>query len=645
MSYTFKSLPSHWRDWKCWEPVDTSQWPDHERKRFESLSSGIVLYLETGKLRAAARSAKCSRSQLLAQLDRCVALRDNGELLGWAGLIDGLRIAGYHRKKAFPEGEGAATRGASGAFQRLLNDHPEKRATLDKAIDEGVGDRRARTSRTSSLSLYVLFLKLFAEIPVHQYPHNSGDRCRRSVERYAKHRRETESSTTQAWHGSNAVKSERLGTGETSFRFDDQPFDVAGIDEQEMHVVGTVRLPGPAGPQRVPIKRMKIVFYVDYESRAALGYSLAIRTQFQAAHVEQAITFATKPWKPRELRIEGLRYKEGAGFPVGCIDGLVACRPATLRMDNPPQHYARRITQAVKRALGCQISFSPIATWSANAITERVIGMFTQRGMQRMPFATGQGPRDPLRRDAVKVAVDLGVDVEDLIDIADVELANYNGEPQAGLGGRSPLQALRDRIALQPPVMLLRPPAPPSVTTPPLGITVESRPIRGQQRPGKHVQPYIQIDKVRYSGPALKNRYDLLGKTGVVHIDEQRMRTVRAFLPNGESLGELTTLDRGWRRTEHTRDMRKAINALVAEGRLPKDSYDLVREYLSYLVKKTRAEARERPGRVSVSATKLAESSVASNVSIASLGSAGRPSLPPRPPLPRPTHARRPSWE
>lgn len=118
----------------------------------------------------------------------------------------------------------------------------------------------------------------------------------------------------------------------------------------------------------------------------------------------------------------------------------------------------------------------------------------------------------------------------------------------------------------------------------------------------------MQVDKATYTSPELASQFALIGRPIVVHVHEEDMRTVEAFLEDGTRLGLLTVRERGWRRTKHSRDQRKQINRMRDDRELSDiRGGDYVECFLEHLARTALASAKDRPERVSEDATRLAE--------------------------------------
>ncbi len=608
--FTYRTVPPEWRNCEAWPTVSVDQMQPEARARFDRFALAIRTYLHDGSLSVAAANGRCSKQYVIDLLNRCLTLNDKGQIAGWRGLLPYERISLHaYRRRELPRGARAAELGAAGSFQAFLLSHEGIRKRLHDAIRNGGAAKPRTTSRHPSFrSVYSAFLRACeAEgLTPDDYPLNSRSKGRRSVERYALAYIPTDPGAVDTWYGPDARSRMSLGTGKKRFPLAMAPLDLCGADAHEIHCYGVVVVQGPAGPQAVPIERLWIVPVLDLGSRCALRYAVSIRTEISAESIEEALAACSIPWKPRQLIAKGHEYKPGAGFPVGCIDGLTECRPCVLQIDNAAQHYANKLIQSARRALGCAITFGPIGAWWRNGLTERLFKSLEMYGFQCMPSSTGSNPSDALKRDPVKNAVRHEITWEELLDLVDVLFANYNATPHSGIGGQTPLEVMRRGLSAQNPTFIPRPSVPATIHTPLLGVAVEVRNIRGRAKGSSLVPPYVQIDETRYTCAALSERWDRIGQELVVHVRESDM-TVWGYLMEGVALGRLECLHPGWAAHRHSRAMRIVINALIRNGKLA--GHDPVAEYMAYLTRQTLADIQASPGKVSKAGTQLAEAS------------------------------------
>jgi hypothetical protein len=286
------------------------------------------------------------------------------------------------------------------------------------------------------------------------------------------------------------------------------------------------------------------------------------------------------------------------------------------------------------------VTFGPVGAWWRNAFTERFFKSLEMYGFQCYSSSSGSNPADVHKRDPIKSAIRDSITWQELLDLADVLLANYNATPHSALGGQTPLMVLRRGLAAHSATYLPRMPVPVTAHTPALGVAVDRRTIRGCAKTGTMVSPYVQIDETRYTNDALSSRYDLIGQEIIVHIRECDM-SVSGFLADGHAFGLLACQDPGWAAHPHSRSIRKVVNALARSGRMPGGGDPIV-EYMAYLTRQTLAEIKAAPTKVSHAATQLAQASRVTGLKAPAQAIASTPS-----PLlirPVPGHIKRPTW-
>ena len=605
---TFKTISPELRDTSKWQSVDTTGMAQDDLTRFERLMPAVEDYLQNGTLRAAAKTAQLSADALLDQVNRCLKPHPDGGVVGWAALIHRLRLSDYERTSPLPVGPNASRVGAGGAFQRFLNENLSIKKALDEVIRKGIGRGSARAAFTPVKGIWRTFVELVEKrFAPDQYPRNQKSCARRSVERYVKNMIASDAKARSVTVGQVAKTAGQVGNGLWSFDLNTSPLDLVCVDAHHVDCIGTIEVEGPAGPQLIAIERLWIYVVVDAESRAVCGYAASFRTEPTSSQIELALDMATKPWHPRALKMGDVRYKEDAGFPMGCVDGFVFA-PAALRMDSAMQSFANRIVHRVRRRFGCAVSWSAVGAWYHNDTIERFFGLLERFGLHRLPTSVGSGPADPRKTDGVAAAIKLKVTWHELVDLLDVAIAEYNAKGQPGLGYRSPLEVLRDHFDRERQRFVPRPRIPPTLLTPRLGVEIETHTVRGTCAAGKLKRPYVQVDKATYTSPDLASQFALIGKTLVLHVHEEDMRTVEAFLADGTRLGLLTVREKGWRRTKHSRDLRKQINRMRDARELSDNrGGDYVEAFLEHLARKALASARARPDRISEDATQLAE--------------------------------------
>lgn len=223
-----------------------------------------------------------------------------------------------------------------------------------------------------------------------------------------------------------------------------------------------------------------------------------------------------------------------------------------------------------------------------------------------MPGTTGTGATDIRRRlSDPGDNTELFVTFEELEELLDVTIANYNGTDHSGLPGRSPLEAMRHFLATQ--------------STPLRPLPEQRRRnlfmmqpayrcmVRGNKKRG--VRPHINFYGACYSSTILGQGANLVGTDILIYFDPQDLRFVQAFLPNGAELGPLQA-NAPWHRTAHSLRLRREILRLKRANELTYgDADDPVAAYLESKRKKSVKTQRRSGHRIAEAARSLQTSS------------------------------------
>jgi hypothetical protein len=184
--------------------------------------------------------------------------------------------------------------------------------------------------------------------------------------------------------------------------------------------------------------------------------------------------------------------------------------------------------------------------------------------------------------------VSLLMTLDELEDVIEVVLADYNGEPHTGLGGRTPLEAMRFLLARAPDAIRTLPPTRRGT----LCLLQEARvvTIRGSAKQG--VRPHINFESVRYSSSTLSTNASLIGQQLRIYYNVKDIRHVHAFFMDGSELGVLTAA-RPWCFSQHSLRVRQEIYRLIHQRKIHyRDGEDPVEAWFAY--KKAEATSHRR---------------------------------------------------
>lgn len=592
-----KDIPASLMNLALWPGVDPNALSPNDREQYHRRENAIRAYLAGESLADIERRLGIARRMLLRLLDRCIALHPDGRIQGFRGLIPYARVKEYMRIKSV---ESCHERGGYvGAFGQLLARYPHLNGIIERRITNGEL-RLSNTNRLIGLRrTQDAFLTACRELNMtaKDYPLNQDEMAYRSIAYFARSR--LEARVPLRIHATNKAAM--------------QPFSVVELDGHKLDVRLRVRFTEPSGlAVDVETERLFVIVIIDICTRAVLGWQLVLASEYNRFDVLLAVQNALLPRRKRKaFSIPELVYEATGGFVSEvCPEAAYACWNA-LKFDNARAHLAEDTLASLCEFIGCRTDAGPVGRPTSRPYIERFFRTLTDRLCRRLPGTTGNNPKDTVGHKGKKHPVEHLVTIEELDELLDVTIANYNGTSHDGLNGHTPLEAmqqlldrhqgalrtlphhLRNRIHQLQPAHI---------------STVRGNPVRS-------VAPYISLYGARYSNEVLERTTGLMKTQIRVYMNPDDMREAWAYLPNGAELGRLNVLS-GWCYTRHTLRLRQHILRLRRRGKLKfSDEQDPVAVHANAQRGKKRQSRKEATQTAQVAAvTQSADPSVATNV-------------------------------
>ncbi|NMM19800.1 MAG: transposase [Rhodoferax sp.] len=529
------------------------------------------------------------RKQLYRLLDRVVSKAEDGRVQGLRGLIPYKHVKEYERIAVVPSSSVLSGSAAAGAFNQLLRRFDE----LDKWLRKRVRERsrplregEMREVNKSIRSLHREFINRCKKEGVQpgEYPLNQDMLGYRSFqaavrritrEQGGSHRLANETTPSVAPKESPDFKLWPIG---------DIPFKLVQFDGHKIDIRITLVVPDPFGLETlVELRRIWILVVVDVASSAILGYHLALGVEYNKDDVAEALQAAIVPHRKIKLTMPGLAVRDGGGFPNEVLPQLEYCRWNWFHFDSAKSHLAQDTLDRLTNVVGCWAISGRLGEPDDRAFIERFFGLLEQCGFHQVPGSLGSSPSDPVRHLAdVGSNLPMLMTLDQLEQMVEVLLANMNGESSSGLGGRTPLEALRYMVA-KPEFFVQTLPA---TKRHQLFLLKEAtiKTVRGSGL------PHVNFEGVRYTCDILGSRPELIGRKLRIYFMARDIRKIHAFFEDGSELGILVA-SRQWRITPHSLRLRKEI---LRMHRLKLLKYDDADNPVEAYVKFKRAEAKQK---------------------------------------------------
>jgi hypothetical protein len=575
-----KNVPAELTNLSLWPAVDPSALDEVARHLYLQREQAVHAYFNGERLALIERRFGVRRNSVNWLVDRCIAPHADGRIQGFRGLIPFARVKTYERSK--PAQARSLHGGLAGAFGQLLEQFPNIAGIIERRIAGG-DLRLSDNNRLIGLhDAQEAFLSACRQMQLgpKDYPLSQIERAYRSLAYFARSRLEARVPTRHL--SANDARQTAI-----------HPFSVVEMDGHKLDLRLRVRYTEPSGlAVDLETERLFVIVILDVCTRAVLGWQLVLASEYNRYDVLLAVQNALMPRRKRKefLAVPGLTYASTAGFVSEvCPQAAYACWNE-LRFDNARAHLAEDTGTALCEFVGCRVDAGPVHQPALRPYIERFFRTLTDRFATRMPGTTGRSPDDPAGKKGKKLPVENLVLIQELEELLDVVIANYNGTQHDGLTGHTPLEAmqflldqkkavartlpghLRNRIHQLQPVHM---------------STVHGNPSRG-------VAPYISLYGTRYSNEVLERTTGLLRTQIRVYMNPDDMREAWAYLPNGAELGRLNVIS-GWRYCRHTLRLRQHILQLRRRGKIAfadeQDPISIFSDFQKSKIKKSRRDA------------------------------------------------------
>jgi hypothetical protein len=552
---------------ELWPSIDPSHLPAETQREVTVLCQALWDVFADADLSVAAilRQYGLHKETLYRAARRCLDKHPDGSINGFRAALPYFRTKQYERQTLVVPIPYARV-GCAGALGQLLKDFPAVEQVIRKAI-------KTRTSavkpggqvRQPILDIHREFVTACREAGItgDRYPFNTSRLGIRSLSAFI--RRVIERDFDMAVTHAGGKKARKAASVVEQAPAATRPFEVVEFDGHKMDIRLTIRLIDPFGmEQTLELHRIWILVLIDVFTRAVIGYHIALGTEYNKDDVAAALQAALTPAMPRQYRIPDLVVREGGGFPSSVVPATEFACWDWFRMDGAKSHLAGDTLQRLNQIVGCWTDNGPAATPNDRPYIERFFHLVARHFAHRLPGTVGSSPESIERAlGDVKGDVSLRVELPELEDMIHVLISNYNATAHAGVGSKTPLEAMA--YCVNSNRMFLRTLPMPIRSN--LCLMQEARvlPIKGILKSGS--RPHINFAYVKYTSALLSSNAALIGRKVRIYYDVRDIRCVKAFFEDGTELGILTAA-RPWHITPHSLRVRQEIHRLLAEGKL-----------------------------------------------------------------------------
>lgn len=582
--------------------LNVSNWPEvfvenlspEEQDLYYRRKDAVIMYLKNEKtVKEISKITNISSKSIWRIIKRCFESDNKGFIWAYRALIPNKRICKYERSEFLDKSSNGEEIVKTGCFSILLDENPEIREKIvsyylnlnkDKITDPVI--------RLKFLHKKFIDLCRMAGIKDTDYPFNTENLGRISLYRFINKIKNDYFTLEAKRNGEDAARIARsTGIGERNSPIIIRPLERVQFDGHKIDAIISITFNTPEGDEfTVILDRIWLLVIVDEATRVVLGHHLCLNREYSSSDVLKCIRNAVLPKKLKELTIPGLKYPENAGFHSLAIPEVKWARWDEFSYDNGRANLSNVVRNRLIRILKCAVNPGPVNMPERRGIIERFFGILEENGYHRLPNTTGSSPKDSRRNKPEEKAIKYSISSDELEELTEVLIANYNNTPNEGINNFSPLQCMRHRVIDR---KLLPRTIEYENRNEIVFLTLhEQRVVKGDSKKGK--RPYINFEGVEYRSEVLSNSPGLIGAKLDLFINIDDIRVIRAFLPDGSEFGSLTATGK-WGVAPHSLQLRKQINKLKNRKQIFFTFMDdPIMIYEKYLKEKSKTNKRER---------------------------------------------------
>jgi hypothetical protein len=565
--YELKEIRKQWSD----IPIDAL--PEDKRKAYISSKNAIDMYIDGCRLRDIEERTGVKSPNISRLVEKCIEVDENGSYLGYKAIL--IR----------------RSRNNSGKFSDLLINHPELK---DFIAGCWYGDKKYTTEKNMNcITLHRKFLKKCLEVGVsdYDYPFNTANLGYVSLCNYIKSL-DKDNITDAAKRESrdNMQKLMSTGIGERYTSNSLYPFSTVQIDGHIIDLMYNVEIVNEDGTiDKRTATRAWVIAVIDVATRCILGYSLSQEFNYNQFDVIEALQNSVMPKTSPATTIDGLRYPENGGYYQTAFPELTYALFDSIMLDNAKSHLAENTLQKMVVQLQCSVNYGSVATPETRGIVERFFGSLETRGFHKLPSTTGSSIRDLKRRSPEKAAVVYNISFDEITQLIDVLIAEYNNTPHSGISNLTPLECMRRRVFESGMLPTIADDRMIEVIKKLNYLTI-TRVVKGGKN-GKRA--YINYEGAEYRSSELSSTGYYIGKTISILVNPRDISSVEAYAENGSFIGILTA--RGEFGTKsHSLKTRKNANKYARERGRSKVLFDpAITAYEEVLKKRGKTNRRD----------------------------------------------------
>lgn len=534
---------------------------DDKNNLFIKRRKAVDMYIAGEKLEHIETVTQIKKANINHLVEKCLSYDENGNMLGYSALLPGPRDSGK---------KNIASNTTRGLFEQLLATYPELE---DYIIGNYTGNVKYTLEKTMTIStLHKRFLLKCHDLGLsdNDYPFNTANQGERSLRRFIKDYENKHINVISARESKDAKqKLLSTGYGEKCNQNAVMPYACVQVDGHIIDLIYTTEVELNDGRLvSLPCSRCWLFAVIDVATRVVIGYSLSQELNYNQYDVLHAIQNSILPHKQINFSIPNLSYPENGGFPSTAFPQLNYALIDEIMLDNAKSHLANNVVTKLIHDTGAVVNFGSVATPETRGIVERLFSSLEKRGFHQVPATTGGSATDVKRKSPEASAIKYKITFDDITELTEALIAEYNTTPHTSLYGRTPIEELESKLEFGMMPEIANEAYKKRINE--LMFITREATVRGNKAAGK--RPYIQFMGAQYRNPVLSSDFSFVSKKLLLKINPDDISQVEAFLLDGTSIGILKA-NGEFGTKSHSLKSRKLINKMVSDKRSPSNRF------------------------------------------------------------------------
>lgn len=527
---------------EIWNTVNSDVLSSNVRTQYIKRKTAVDLYIDGISPKKIHEETGILPCEIIRLVKKCVALNENQQPVGYEALIPR-----KHTVKAVSK------------FQKLLLQYP----SLEKFIlGNYFNDKKYTLERNMSVrTLHTKFLDECRRLKVqdYEYPFTLKDMGYDALLNYINAVESQKQIQTINREGKDLQqKFKSTGYGVSTALTALNPYGIVQIDGHKIDMIYSVESENEQGEiTPLPAMRAWLIAVIDVATRVIIGYSVSPYENYNQYDVLMAAHNAIVPHEKKEFTHKSFKYPENGGYPSLAIPEAQWAAFDMIMLDNAKSHLANNTIDKLLNTVKCTVNFGSVATPETRGIVERFFKTLETGGFHRLPGTTGSHSKDPKRNEPEKESVKYNITYDDICELLEYLIAEYNNSSHSALENQTPLQVMERRIkqaGMQPYVV----PKNQRKDIEKLTYFTEERTVRGGYSTGS--KPHISFLGTQYHAYDRKIPMDMINKKVYIEVNPVDVSHVDLYDSDGVFIANLVATGE-WGKRPHSLRTHKAALA------------------------------------------------------------------------------------